>query len=110
MFMTPNRKSSDKAYFASKLGALGETMIGIDHKDRQYPIYLIGRTGRGKSTTLVNFAISNIQAGRGVAVIDPHGDLAEFIIKKTLLIRAFLRGRRKEILKLAALLKPWFIF
>lgn len=44
-------------------------------------MYLIGKTGMGKSTVLENMIIEDIRAGHGVAVVDPHGDLAEKIIE-----------------------------
>lgn len=43
-------------------------------------MYLIGKTGMGKSTMLENMIVSDINAGQGVAVVDPHGDLVEKII------------------------------
>jgi CxxC-x17-CxxC domain-containing protein len=43
-------------------------------------MYFIGKTGMGKSTVLENMIISDIRAGNGVAVVDPHGDLAEKVI------------------------------
>src|SRR5690606_19006531 len=44
-------------------------------------IYVIGKTGVGKSTLLLNMAISDIQKGKGCAIIDPHGDLAETLLR-----------------------------
>jgi CxxC-x17-CxxC domain-containing protein len=44
-------------------------------------MYLIGKTGMGKSTILENMIVDDIRAGHGVAVVDPHGDLAEKIIE-----------------------------
>lgn len=44
-------------------------------------MYLIGKTGMGKSTILENMIVEDINAGRGVAIVDPHGDLAEKIIE-----------------------------
>jgi hypothetical protein len=41
---------------------------------------LVGKSGSGKSTALFNLAMHDIHAGEGIAVIDPHGDLAEAII------------------------------
>jgi len=55
--------------------------FGIKTDDRRRHMYLIGKTGMGKSTILENMIIEDIVAGRGVAVVDPHGDLAEKIIK-----------------------------
>jgi hypothetical protein len=50
--------------------------FGIKDKDRLGHIYVIGKTGTGKSTLLLNMAISDIERGNGLCVIDPHGDLA----------------------------------
>ncbi|MBC8156531.1 DUF87 domain-containing protein [Armatimonadetes bacterium] len=54
--------------------------FGIKDKDRLGHIYVIGKTGVGKSTLLLNMAISDIQKGKGVCIIDPHGDIAESIL------------------------------
>ncbi|MDD5769860.1 MAG: DUF87 domain-containing protein, partial [Candidatus Gracilibacteria bacterium] len=54
--------------------------FGIGSNDRRRHMYIIGKTGMGKSTLLENMIIDDIRKGRGVAVIDPHGDLAESII------------------------------
>jgi len=43
-------------------------------------MYFLGKTGMGKSTVLENMIIADIIAGRGVAVVDPHGDLVEKVI------------------------------
>ncbi len=56
------------------------TKFGIRPDDRRRHVYVIGKTGMGKSTLLENMIFSDIHAGRGVAVIDPHGDLAEAVI------------------------------
>ncbi|MDP1709885.1 MAG: type IV secretion system DNA-binding domain-containing protein, partial [Candidatus Komeilibacteria bacterium] len=54
--------------------------FGIKIDDRRRHVYLIGKTGMGKSTMLENMIIQDIQAGRGVTVVDPHGDLVEKVI------------------------------
>jgi len=51
---------------------------GLD--DRRRHMYVVGKTGTGKSTLLKNMALQDIEAGRGVCVIDPHGDLIEDIL------------------------------
>ncbi|HLC63963.1 MAG TPA: type IV secretion system DNA-binding domain-containing protein [Patescibacteria group bacterium] len=58
-----------------------ETKFGIKTDDRRRHMYLLGKTGMGKSVTLENMIIQDIQNGRGVAVVDPHGELVEKIIK-----------------------------
>lgn len=59
----------------------GETPFGIDVSDRRQHVYVIGQTGAGKSTLLRNLILQDIEEGRGVAVIDPHGDLASDILE-----------------------------
>jgi DNA helicase HerA-like ATPase len=54
--------------------------FGIKKLDRSGHIYCIGKTGTGKSTLLLNMAISDILHGEGVAIIDPHGDLSKEIL------------------------------
>jgi len=55
--------------------------FGIKTDDRRRHMYLIGKTGMGKSTILENMIVGDIRAGFGVAVVDPHGDLAEKIME-----------------------------
>ncbi len=55
--------------------------FGIKTDDRRRHMYLIGKTGMGKSTVLENMIINDIKAGHGLAVVDPHGDLAEKVIE-----------------------------
>jgi hypothetical protein len=54
--------------------------FGIRTDDRRRHIYTIGKTGMGKSTLLENMVYSDIYAGRGMAIIDPHGDLIDDIM------------------------------
>lgn len=55
--------------------------FGIKDADRLQHIYVIGKTGVGKSTLLQTMAISDIQQGKGLAVMDPHGDIAENLLR-----------------------------
>lgn len=55
-------------------------IFGIKDQDRLGHIYCIGKTGTGKSTLLQNMAISDIQKGNGICLIDPHGDITENIL------------------------------
>lgn len=54
--------------------------FGIRPDDRRRHIYMAGKTGMGKSTLLENMIFSDIQNGKGVAIIDPHGDLADAVL------------------------------
>lgn len=55
-------------------------IFGIKEIDRRRHCYVIGKTGMGKSTLLENMIFSDINSGKGVAVVDPHGDLAESVL------------------------------
>ena len=54
--------------------------FGIKDQDRLQHIYCLGKTGVGKSTLLLNMAISDIKRGHGIAVLDPHGDLSRTLL------------------------------
>ncbi|MCL4403947.1 type IV secretory system conjugative DNA transfer family protein [Patescibacteria group bacterium] len=54
--------------------------VRIADEDRGRHIYLIGQTGTGKSNLLTTMAAEDIVRGKGVAVIDPHGDLVEDVL------------------------------
>nr|MBP9728345.1 type IV secretion system DNA-binding domain-containing protein [Candidatus Moranbacteria bacterium] len=58
-----------------------ERVFGIKMDDRRRHMYVIGKTGMGKTNLLENLAIQDIQKGHGIAFIDPHGDTAEKLIK-----------------------------
>jgi hypothetical protein len=55
--------------------------FGIRRSDRQYHTAIVGRTGMGKSTLLETLMVSDVHAGNGFALLDPHGDTAETIVK-----------------------------
>lgn len=56
------------------------SLFGIDQADRRQHLYVIGKTGVGKSTLLKNLILADIAAGHGVGLLDPHGDLATEIL------------------------------
>ncbi|OGF64489.1 hypothetical protein A2661_03030 [Candidatus Giovannonibacteria bacterium RIFCSPHIGHO2_01_FULL_45_24] len=54
--------------------------FGIKKTDRRKHMYIIGKTGMGKTTMLENMAAQDIQNGEGMAFLDPHGDTAERLL------------------------------
>ena len=67
-------------FFATTEYKNKKTNFGIKLKDRRRHVYIIGKTGAGKSTLIANMAINDMRNGRGFAIIDPHGDLCETIL------------------------------
>ncbi|MEK7606639.1 MAG: type IV secretory system conjugative DNA transfer family protein [Patescibacteria group bacterium] len=58
-----------------------EALVRIKQADRRRHVYIVGKSGSGKSVLLANMARQDIENGHGVAVIDPHGDLIEVILE-----------------------------
>ena len=54
--------------------------FGIKQDDRRRHVYMVGKTGTGKSTLLENMVIDDIRDGKGIGLIDPHGDFAEKLL------------------------------
>jgi len=67
-------------YFATTHTRGKREMFGIRAVDRGKHMYVIGKTGMGKSTMLENMAIQDIQNGEGICFIDPHGSTAEKLL------------------------------
>jgi len=72
---------NDITFFAKTNFRNQEQVFGIKTDDRRRHMYVIGKTGMGKTNLLENLAIQDIQKGHGIAFIDPHGDTAEKLIK-----------------------------
>lgn len=70
----------DIAYFARTNFRNQQRKFGIKRDDRRRHMYFIGKTGMGKSTVLENMIAEDIMADNGIAVVDPHGDMAEKLI------------------------------
>ncbi len=76
-----------KSIDPEKVTYIGETdsrskrkVFGIKAKDRSRHMYIIGKTGMGKSTILENMAVQDIENGEGLAFIDPHGKSADLLL------------------------------
>lgn len=71
---------SDIAYLGMRSMWGGTQPYGLYRADRRQHMYCIGKTGTGKTTLLRNLILQDINAGHGVGVIDPHGDLAHDLL------------------------------
>lgn len=67
--------NNDIIYFAQLHFRNDKRTFGIKQEDRLMHTYIIGKTGTGKSTLLQLMLMQDIRAGRGVCLLDPHGDL-----------------------------------
>lgn len=73
-------EDSRVTYFATAHTRGKQEMFGIRAEDRGKHMYVIGKTGMGKSTMLENMAIQDIQNGEGIFFLDPHGSSAEKLL------------------------------
>lgn len=71
----------DVTYFARTNFRGGNQIFGIKRKDRRQHMYVLGKSGTGKSALLSNLIIQNVWNGEGVCVVDPHGELVETVLK-----------------------------
>ena len=71
----------DEGTIFAKTNYRGEShLFGLKQRDKRRHTYIIGRTGTGKTSLMRNMIVSDIMAGEGVGLIDPHGETAEFVL------------------------------
>ena len=75
------REDPNKVTYFAETDRRQKTPFGIKADDRGKHVYVIGKTGMGKSTLLENMAIQDIKSGNGVAFVDPHGKTAELLLE-----------------------------
>ncbi len=76
-----NLPSTDVTFIGKSYFRDHEQVFGIKKADRRKHMYLIGKTGTGKSTLIKNMIIQDMRNGEGVAVLDPHGQLIDEILE-----------------------------
>lgn len=74
-------QNKEITYFAKTDYRDNEKKFGIKRKDRRQHMYVLGKSGTGKSVMMKNMAIQNIANGEGCAVVDPHGELVEELLE-----------------------------
>ncbi|HPN96299.1 MAG TPA: type IV secretion system DNA-binding domain-containing protein [Candidatus Moranbacteria bacterium] len=72
---------SEINFFAKTNFRNQERIFGIKEDDRRRHMYVIGKTGMGKSNMLENMAVQDIRNGKGLCVVDPHGEFAEKMLR-----------------------------
>lgn len=78
----PNGRSGTDTYLGLSVHRGLRTPVRFDGESRFRHTYVVGQTGTGKSTLLLHMALQDICAGRGVAVLDPHGPLVEGLLSR----------------------------
>jgi len=73
-------QNRDVTYFGRTNFRSTHTPFGIKRKDRRQHMYILGKSGTGKSVLLSNLIVQNINNGEGLCVVDPHGELVEEIL------------------------------
>jgi hypothetical protein len=68
------------AYVGMRQAWEGEEPFSLSETDRRQHVYVVGKTGTGKTTLLRNLILQDICQGKGVGIIDPHGDLAQDLL------------------------------
>jgi len=78
---TSDSQKQEINFFAKTEFRNKESIFGLkEGEDRRRHTYIIGKSGTGKTTLIANMAIDDIRKGKGVAIIDPHGDLSSTIL------------------------------
>lgn len=73
-------KNKDLTYIGYTTYRDKNQLFGIKRKDRRQHVYILGKSGTGKSVLMQNMIIQNIENGEGVCVVDPHGETVETIV------------------------------
>ncbi|MEK7564003.1 MAG: CxxC-x17-CxxC domain-containing protein [Patescibacteria group bacterium] len=73
-------KNRDITYLGLTTYRDKNTLFGIKRKDRRQHVYILGKSGTGKSVLMFNMIIQNIQNGDGVCLVDPHGENVEGVL------------------------------
>ncbi|MBI4708785.1 MAG: DUF87 domain-containing protein [Candidatus Portnoybacteria bacterium] len=79
----PTNLSKEGLILGKNIFRGAELEVKLAEDDRRRHLYLIGQTGTGKSNLICNLAMQDILVGKGVGIIDPHGDLVEKILSLT---------------------------
>jgi type IV secretory pathway TraG/TraD family ATPase VirD4 len=73
--------SNTSPLFLGRDGSRMDAQITLADEERRRHLYIVGQTGTGKSTLLLNLIQQDLASGAGLAVLDPHGDLAEATLR-----------------------------
>ena len=84
MFYPLSKLKLKTPFYIGRDSWLGVLKWAIPNEARKTHTYIIGKSGKGKSKLLEHLAIQDIQAGRGVCVVDPHQDLADDVLQNLL--------------------------
>lgn len=79
--MIGSHNQEHTVYFARENFRSNGRIFGIRQKDRRQHMYVIGKSGTGKTTLIKNLALQDINNNKGVAIIDPHGEFVQEILE-----------------------------
>lgn len=76
-----SKVNQDIAFIAKTNFRGKDRIFGITTQDRRQHVYVIGKTGTGKTTLIKNMVLQDIRNGSGVGIIDPHGEFVEDVLE-----------------------------
>ena len=77
-----NGETLDGCYLAISKKDDKAQIIEIAREERRKHLYILGKTGMGKTSLIQNMVLQDIYAGNGVCLIDPHGDSSEYVLDR----------------------------
>lgn len=80
--MSHQFREEEITYFATTDFRHRQALFGIKQQDRRAHMYILGKTGTGKSTLLETLLRQDLSKGNGLALLDPHGDLVEKVLSE----------------------------
>lgn len=81
VFHITDRTGREQYKEATEYGISLGTPIGLTEQERERYVFIIGGTGNGKTTLLQYSILQDIKNGKGAAIVDPHGDMAETLLR-----------------------------
>ena len=80
--LKPDEVADKSPFFGSNEAFANQKVFGILDEERRKHLYILGKTGMGKTTLLENMILQDIYNGFGACFIDPHGDSSQYIVDR----------------------------
>ncbi len=78
----PENLSAEGVVLGESIFRGDKKLVRLTDNDRRRHLYIIGQTGTGKSYLMLNQMVSDMRSGKGLCLIDPHGDLVDHVLER----------------------------